>query len=66
MKQVTAFLSYLASTVVAWLQRWFAPASPTLPALCHSGAYGIASTHTPAMLVASDMRGRVSFFVPEL
>ena len=66
MKQVITFLSGLALAVVVWLQRRFAPANLTPPAFCDSGVCNTASAHTPAMLVASDMRGRVSFFMPEL
>ena len=66
MKHVITFLSGSALAVVVWLQRWFAPVNLTLSASCNSGVCDTASAQTPTMLVASDMRGRVSFFVPEL
>jgi hypothetical protein len=66
MKHVITFLFRSALSGVAWLQQWFAPGTLTLPASCDSGACGTASAQAPTMLVASDLRGRVSFFVPDI
>lgn len=68
MNNMVTFLARYTSDVVAWVQRLFLPISLTLQPVCHSGTYGMVfqPVRTPAMLVASDIQGRVSFFVPEL
>ena len=66
MKHATTFLAHYASGIIAWVQRLFLPVSLTLQPARYSGANGavLQSAQTPVMLVASDMRGRVGFFVP--